>query len=119
MRASYTPVYVVTGFLYSGKTTFLNMFFNRLKMIQKRLCIIQFEAGEAQIVDRHLNHDILYFSKKELEIDKNNVVKQINEYLLSNKVDEIWVEWNGVTSFSTLQSLFLFVPSKSNSAKGD
>ncbi|MBU5308634.1 permease [Clostridioides mangenotii] len=115
MRTSYTPVYIVTGFLYSGKTTFLNMFFNRQKMIQKRLCIIQFEAGEAQIVDRHPNHDILYFSKKELELDKNNVVKQINEYLLSNNVDEIWVEWNGVTSFSTLQSLFFYVPSKSNS----
>ncbi|WP_027700788.1 permease [Metaclostridioides mangenotii] len=114
MRTSYIPVYIITGFLYSGKTTFLNQFFNRQKMLQKRLCIIQFEAGEVGIADKRLNHDVLYFSKKELEKDKNCVVRQIKEYLLNNDIDELWIEWNGVTSFSILQSMFLHVPSKSN-----
>ncbi|MHB8061311.1 MAG: permease [Ruminiclostridium sp.] len=101
------PIYVVTGFLDAGKTTFLNNLLNRHDWLDVRILVIQFETGEKEFNSRHNNCDVIKFSKKVLEQQPNQIVEQICECLQSCEFDEIWIEWNGVTPFSQLQSLLL------------
>lgn len=60
----YTPVYVVTGFLDSGKTSLLNQLLSRRLESGHSLCCIQFEQGEQaleqDLIDRG-NLDLLHF----------------------------------------------------------
>ena len=64
----YTPVYVVTGFLDSGKTSLLNQLLSRRLESGHSLCCIQFEQGEQaleqDLIDRG-NLDLLQLSCSE------------------------------------------------------
>ncbi|MPW26731.1 permease [Alkalibaculum sp. M08DMB] len=103
------PVYVVTGFLDSGKTTFLNILLNRRDWKDIRILIIQFETGEEVFQSQNGNCHKISFPKKVLEQQPKQIISQINGYLQSHEeeLDEIWIEWNGVVPFSELQSMFL------------
>lgn len=101
------PVNIVTGFLNSGKTTFLNSIFSQNKT--KKICCIQLESGNVPLCintnNQHLA--ILTFTKKQLDTDIKFVINGIYQYLADHHLDEIWIEWNGMTDFSVLESLFL------------
>lgn len=101
------PVYVVTGFLDAGKTTFLNDLLNRRDWREFRMLVIQFEIGEEEFQSRYSNCHSLFFSKKELEQRPEQIVGQMLDAIQSRELDEIWIEWNGVVPFSQLQSLLL------------
>lgn len=101
------PIYVVTGFLDAGKTTFLNNLLNRHDWRNVRTLVIQFETGEEEFHSRHNNCDTIKFPKKVLEQQPYQIVEQICECIQSRELDEIWIEWNGVVPFSQLQSLLL------------
>lgn len=97
---------IVTGFLESGKTTFLNQFLNSGEFQSDKLLLLQFELGEEEFESRHHNCDMLEFSIADLEQRKWEITQKIAIYLDEHDVDEIWVEWNGMASFAALQSLF-------------
>lgn len=101
------PVNIVTGFLNSGKTTFLNSIFSQNKT--KKICCIQLESGSVPLCINTNNDNItiLTFTKKQLDTDIKFVINAIYQYLADNNMDEIWIEWNGITDFSILESLFL------------
>ena len=101
------PVNIVTGFLNSGKTTFLNSIFSQNKT--KRICCIQLENGNVPLCINTNNEHlaILTFTKKQLDTDIKFVINGIYQYLADHHLDEIWIEWNGMTDFSVLESLFL------------
>lgn len=103
------PVYAVTGFLDAGKTTFLNKLLNRRDWRDVRMLVIQFEAGEEEFYSRYKNCGKLTFPKKTLELQPNQIVKEIYRCIQNREeeLDEIWVEWNGVVPFSRLQLLLL------------
>ncbi len=101
------PVYVTTGFLDSGKTTFLNLLLNRRGQEEARMLVIQFETGEEELQSRNGNCHNLTFPKKVLEQQPELIVEQLQSYIQDHELDEIWVEWNGVVPFSQLQSLLL------------
>lgn len=98
------PVYVLTGFLDSGKTSFLNDFLEE----KKNTLLISFERGEEDYSISDKECKILNFSKKYLENNREDISKKIFEYIKSvkGKVDEIWIEWNGTVPFSILQTVF-------------
>lgn len=101
------PVYVVTGFLYAGKTSFLNAMLNRDDRSDIQTLLLQFESGEEKF---HGSSDYCTsrcFSKKELEGQPDAIIKTIYKCVKNQTPDEIWIEWNGVTSFSLLQEFFL------------
>lgn len=100
------PVYVVTGFLDSGKTSLLKHLLNQREMRETQLLLIQFESGEEEFSSRDQNCDVLGFSKEDLEQCPKQISQQIGIYLNEHEADEVWIEWNGVTSFSELQALF-------------
>lgn len=104
------PVYVVTGFLYSGKTTFLNSLLNQPGRREIKTLLLQFETGE-EAFQRHLrNCNNKSFSKKDLEKQQEQVIQAIYACIKEWEPDEIWIEWNGVASFSKLQELLLAPP---------
>jgi uncharacterized protein len=101
------PVYIVTGFLSAGKTTFLNNFLNGKKWNQSRLLVIQFESGEEDF-QFESNHSIsIAFSRKMLDQDPQQMAGQMAECIGVGRFDAIWIEWNGMIPFSSLYGLLL------------
>lgn len=100
------PVYVITGFLDSGKTTLLKKLLSNRKSWDEKVLIVLFESGEEEIGAIH-NCSVLSFGKKALEIEPRHITESIRNYLSANSVDELWIEWNGVTPFSELQGLLV------------
>jgi uncharacterized membrane protein YraQ (UPF0718 family) len=107
------PVYVVTGFLDSGKTTFLNHLLNRLDWQNTHILAVQFESGETDLLSKNGNFDQISFPKKILDSQPEAVVEALAEQVRrgasdpEKTLDEIWVEWNGVAPFSRLQDMLL------------
>ena len=120
----YTPVYVVTGFLDSGKTSLLNQLLSRRLESGHSLCCIQFEQGEQaleqDLIDRG-NLDLLHFPVRKLQsgAGMQQVSKQIYDYLLRNDPEELWIEWNGTLPISVLQTLFPPAKKQDGGTPGD
>lgn len=102
-----TPIFVVTGFLSTGKTTFLNSLLNGKKWETAKILLIQFESGEEEFQSVQKNCHVLSFSKKDLERNPDQIPDQIADSLKKEQFDEIWIEWNGMTPFGQLYSLLL------------
>jgi len=101
------PIYVVTGFLDAGKTTFLNNLLNRDDWREIKILVIQFESGEEEFRSKYSDCHSLTFAKKALEQEPKQIAAQIAGFIQGRELDEIWVEWNGVVPFLQLQSLLL------------
>jgi uncharacterized membrane protein YraQ (UPF0718 family) len=101
------PVYVVTGFLDAGKTTFLNEMLCRPDWRDSEIAVLRFESGLAAFTDDAAHCTDVLFSKKDLDERLEQTAERIRELLDSRDFDEIWVEWNGVTPFSRLEELLL------------
>lgn len=103
-----TPVYVVNGFLGSGKSRFLSKILQNQK--QKRILILQFEDGEYQLNPRLLEvhgSKQMCFTKNELETEYSRILTDITEEIICCRYQEIWVEWNGMEVFSKLEQILL------------
>ena len=71
-------VYILTGFLDSGKTTLLSRLIKKRQ--SKKLLIIQFEEGEEELEfssSEYQNHKHLIFSKKDLDTDFDALTDKI------------------------------------------
>ncbi len=101
------PVYVVTGFLEAGKTTFLNNLLSSRDWARARQLVIQFEIGEEAFVSHTSDCQVMKVIKKELEQVPDQVVSQLEAWIRQSDPQEIWIEWNGVVPFSELQALLL------------
>jgi uncharacterized membrane protein YraQ (UPF0718 family) len=101
------PVYVITGFLDSGKTTFLNGLLNRRDWDGISKLVAQFESGETDFESQDGIAEHIVFSKKMLELQPEAVVRRLAECLSDNAFDEIWIEWNGFAPFSQLLAILL------------
>ncbi|QNO16814.1 permease [Caproicibacterium amylolyticum] len=102
-------VYVVTGFLGSGKTTFCNHLLNLPDWKKVNLLFLQFESGEEEFSCVHANCRVKCFPKRMLEQQLEEVIRQVAQAIETHPVDEIWVEWNGTAELSQLKAL-LFQP---------
>lgn len=101
------PVFVVTGFLDAGKTTLLNRLLNRRDWKDVRILVVQFERGEEDFQSSSQNCANMVFSKKMLEDRQNEITAQIQNAIQEDRIEEMWIEWNGVVPFSQLQALLL------------
>lgn len=100
------PVYAVTGFLESGKTTLLNQLLEQHTTRKTKRLVVQFESGVEELSDK-LDCDIMVVPKRILEQEPGKIVHQLKTYLENTTPDEIWVEWNGMTSITELYSILL------------
>lgn len=91
------PLYVLTGFLGTGKTMVLQKLL--LYHYDKRPGVIQFELGQTGYSKPY---PVCFISPYEpLEA----MAAQIKLFLEEHSVDELWVEWNGMVPISKLESL--------------
>lgn len=101
-------VYILTGFLDSGKTTLLSKIIRKRR--NRKILVIQFEEGEEELEispSEYEKYRHLIYSKKELDTDFDTVSDEIAEEIELGNYDEIWIEWNGMEPFSSLEKIFL------------
>lgn len=96
------PVYVVTGSLDAGKTTFLNNLFDKRKI---KALVIQFEDGEEDLICGYAGYRKQMIPRRLLDQQQEQILRQIFEVVQNEEWDEIWIEWNGAAPFSWLMSL--------------
>ncbi len=101
------PVYVVTGFLDAGKTTFLNNLLNKPDWSDLEILIVQFESGDEEFYSSCSSFTSISFMKKDLEQQPGMIQEKLSKTITENQFDEIWIEWNGTVPFSQLQDLLL------------
>lgn len=101
------PVYTVTGFLDSGKTTFMNNLLNRSDWRDSAVLIVQFETGDEEFCSTYDSFTRLSFMKKELEQQPDMIEDKLLEIISEKQFEEIWIEWNGTVPFSKLQDMLL------------
>lgn len=99
------PIYIVTGFLDAGKTTFIN---ERIRDRQdKFLLLLQFESGDEDLNIVSDRHEVMKFNKKQMEEQPASIVAEMNAVLSERTPEEIWIEYNGMAMFSQLYELLL------------
>lgn len=103
-------VYILTGFLDSGKTTFLNGVL-RSRTVKRRL-ILQFEEGETEL-EPDKNSKQIIWTLEDGETKDPAFRREMAEEIVNGGYEEIWIEWNGMVAFSELESLLLEKPVES------
>lgn len=103
------PIYIITGFLDSGKTSLLN------EILPKRAgrspLVLQFESGEEDLVCQEPPIPCLKFRKRELEEASSDLAKQIAKAFAEHRPQEVWIEYNGMALFSQLYTILSSLPS--------
>ncbi|MDT3701196.1 MAG: permease [Thermincola sp.] len=96
-------VNIITGFLGSGKTTFINETLKRGLLSNKKTLVIQCEAGERELEDEIINHRTVIVKKfsKDKPLD-SQLVKDIIKWHLPNR---IIIEHNGMSKMEDLVTL--------------
>lgn len=92
-------LYVITGFLSTGKTVVLNNLL--IYRIGNKPAIIQFEQGITKI-DKP--YPILSLSPFD---DLHKLESEISNFIHQYSPKEIWIEWNGMVNFTILERIFL------------
>lgn len=102
------PLFVVTGFLASGKTSFINGILSSTHNRSKRIAVVQFEEGENSL-DHSKNSSMLYISKYKLNnCSSQEIVKELYMFLKKSNPDELWLEWNGITDINKLLDILSY-----------
>lgn len=101
------PTFVITGFLDSGKTSFLNEHLNNKAWKGLKMLVLQFESGEEDFQNYGNDCRTIAFPQKVTDQQPQLVISRIYDCLKQYKPDMVWVEWNGMMPFSQLYSLFL------------
>ena len=91
----FASVYILTGFLDSGKTTLLSRMIKQNK--NKRLLVIKFEEGEEELeltASEYQKYKHLIYSKRELDTGFDVLSDEITMEIELGNYNEIWIEWN-------------------------
>ncbi len=100
------PVYIVTGFIGSGKSTFINEQLQYRKKLGGTACISA-EEGTVSLIKEglQLNPDRLSAITPNEPHTYSSIADEIASYVDKVKPKEIWIEWNGMISFHQLEAL--------------
>ena len=101
------PTFIVTGYLDAGKTSFIESMLREQMNQNKRVLVFLFERGDCELrpVKKSLTKitfDVFHFEE---QLAEN--VSSMKLYLTRYHPEEVWVEWNGMISFSMIERMFL------------
>lgn len=100
------PVYIVTGFIGSGKSTFINEQLQYRKKLGGTACISAEQGSVSLIKDAlQLSPDKLSAITPNQPDTYSSIADEIATYINKTNPKEIWIEWNGMVSFYQLESL--------------
>ncbi|MBS7525100.1 permease [Fusibacter paucivorans] len=97
-----TPIYVVSGFLESGKTMLLNQLLSRSEWQSAKVGVVQFEMGETVLQGCVKS---LMFSMEQTMSQPELVAEQMAGLIASERPDALWIEWNGMVAMEQLYKL--------------
>lgn len=103
-----SPVYLITGFLDSGKTTLIKETLEDSSFMEnvERTLIIQFEEGEEEFEPKWcLDHSVFVESLDDVSVLTTEKMKELDTLYHPSQV---FIEWNGSVALST--DLFNNVP---------
>lgn len=90
-------VEIVTGFLGSGKTIFLNSLISETQVEDEKILVFQFEKGRTHInCNNDINYPIKVICIKELKDFKESILYEIDRY----KPNRILIEYNGTSDIN-------------------
>ncbi|MFZ5989931.1 MAG: permease [Bacillota bacterium] len=95
-----TQIDIITGFLGSGKTTYINGTIENTKPPRERTVIIQCEIGEEEIDSEILNSEYIYIER--LDRDKALDVLFIEEIIKKYSPHRMIIEYNGTARVEDL-----------------
>ncbi len=93
-----TQIDIITGFLGSGKTTFINGIFEKERLLNKKIVIIQCESGEIEIDNWIKRNRNVYVKKPIKTIDTQFICDIIDKY----QPYKIIIEYNGMSKLEDL-----------------
>lgn len=95
-----TQIDIITGFLGSGKTTFIHNILEKENISTEQIVIIQCEMGETEIESSLCSEKKIYIKSvtKDQSLDENYIKNIVNEY----HPDRIIIEHNGTDSLEKL-----------------
>jgi uncharacterized membrane protein YraQ (UPF0718 family) len=95
-----TQIDIITGFLGSGKTTFIHNILEKENISTEQIIIIQCEIGETEIESNLLSEKKICVKSvaKDHSLDENYIKNIVNEY----QPDRIIIEHNGTDSLEKL-----------------
>ena len=100
------PVYIVTGFIGSGKSTFINEQLQYRKKLGGTACISAEQGSVSLIKDAlQLSPDKLSAITPNQPDTYSSIADEIATYINKTNPKEIWIEWNGMVSFHQLETL--------------
>lgn len=95
-----TPIYIVTGFLSTGKTTVMNYLLKR--RYGKKICVVQMEEGMTAP-----QQDCVVTLPLLTKDTAKEIAYRLRNCVTAHAVSEVWLEWNGMVPFQRLEELFL------------
>lgn len=95
------PTYVVTGFLSTGKTSYIN---SLLKNSSQKTLAIQFEQGVQSIAANTPNVQTVSFDIHNPK-DFTAITQKIQTLIANNSFEKIFIEFNGMSDFKNLESI--------------
>ena len=104
------PVYIVTGFIGAGKSTFINKQLQYRKKLGGTACISAEEGAVSPIKEGlQLNPDVLSAITPNKPDTYSSIADEIASYIDKVKPKEIWIEWNGMISFHQPEALAIVI----------
>ena len=100
------PVYIVTGFIGSGKSTFINEQIQHRKKLGGT-ALISAEEGSVELIKKplQLDADTLSAISPTNPSSYDTIASEIANYIERVNPKEIWIEWNGMLGFHQLETL--------------
>ncbi len=90
------PLYIVTSFLSTGKTAFIN----RMTKHNDRVAVIAFKEGMQELTKPHIS--VSYNGDGKISADS---VQEVVHFIETQKPDALWLEWNGMAPHYVLEDL--------------
>jgi uncharacterized membrane protein YraQ (UPF0718 family) len=104
------PVYIVTGFLGAGKSSFIGRLLSGAQWESVGALTVQFESG-AEALPSGERREGVVFPIRLFERDPDGVARSLAERIRAGlgergeSPDEIWIEWNGAVPCARLREL--------------
>ncbi|NCC16590.1 MAG: permease [Clostridia bacterium] len=98
-----TRVDMITGFLDSGKTTYINALLQDENLAEEKIVVLQYEEGEAGVTSALLKDNLIVINA----LEEQKALEEYLEYIVEKFApDKIIIEYNGMLALEKAFAVF-------------
>ncbi|MDD3393133.1 MAG: permease [Anaerotignum sp.] len=98
-----TRVDIITGFLDSGKTTYINALLQDENLAEEKIAVLQYEEGEAGVTSALLKDNLIVINA----LEEQKALEEYLEYIVEKFApDKIIIEYNGMLALEKAFAVF-------------